>query len=124
MKKNMPEKIKALELRLEGKTFTEIGEELGRHSSTVSKWLKEEKLSNVLDQARDEAIEEAKGILIGSVVPAARTMEHLALFAKNELTRYRAALFILRSHGLQPPKVSIILEKKQITIFKKIIGEK
>jgi len=115
-------KFKALELRAMAWQIKDIAEELHVSDRTIRKWFKEPEVIHYWKKIKDVMIIEAKRILRAALIPAANKMAKL-LKSSNEKTSFKAAVYILRTFGLQPPNVSIVLEKKQITVMKGILGE-
>jgi len=114
-------RLRALELRALAWQIKDIASEIGVHERTVRKWFDDPKVDAVWRRIKDVIVIEAKRILRAALLPAANKMVSLIKSEKDE-TAYKAALYVLRTFGLQPPNVSIVLEKKQITVMKGIMG--
>ena len=97
IKKLMPHHITAMEMRLEGATFEEIGKKVGKTTNTIGSWFYDSDLfRETFEQMKADCIERAKNILTNASADAAKQLilmknmkpgkgSHVALLAAKDI---------------------------------------
>ncbi|MBE0448408.1 MAG: hypothetical protein IBX64_09985 [Actinobacteria bacterium] len=99
LKKLQNHHYRAMELRLLGKTYAEIGEELGRKEASVKGWFIDPLFKSEFEALKAEGIERAKASIAESAARAARRVIEI-LDSDDERPALSAAKDILDRAGL------------------------
>lgn len=113
----------ALNLSLEGLNVKQIAEKMRFSEITIKSYLRAPAVEQQLIESRKAVIKKARAVLERGIEDVSQSLVDIALEGRSEMARYRACIYILSCAGIQPPKVSILVEKRQISIMKKIIRE-
>ena len=97
-----PKHEKAAILLAQGNTGVATAEAVEVSPQTISEWKRIPEFQALINKLRLDALESARTALQASATTAAKTLQNLAESAKDEETRRKAALDILRITGLEP----------------------
>lgn len=101
LRKLEPHHYKALELKLEGRTYREMSKEMGFAVSTIKGWFREPIINNALREMTEDVMDSIRAKLVRGAETAANTLVRMSKSEDISPTVFYAARDILDRVGLK-----------------------